>query len=236
MPVATSYGTQGTETGVLGMNSRHTGGGKPIVACHGRTSLGTMFFDPLWLQSTCMALCEANYVVLSPDLSGSSPWGNDASQTKVGDAKTRLQASGVNAASGRIGLLGGSAGALTALNWARANPTLVACIALALPVVDLAYEHDNNVQGFATEIETAYGGASGYTSAVATHDPMQNTSSYAGVPMKMWLSPSDTVAITARQQAFATATSCPTSPSGANDHSGAFLPTAEIVQFFQAHL
>lgn len=232
----TSYGTQGTETGVLIQNGRRSGSPGGIVAGHGRAALGTQCFDPTWSQATIQALAEANYVVLSNDMAGQNTWGNDATQTKYGDAKTRLQSAAVNAASGPVGLLLTSMAGLGGLNWARANPTLVACIALLLPVVDLAYEHDNNVQSFAAEIETAFTNLAGYTAAVATHDPMQNTASYTGVPMKAWISPSDTVAITARQQAFITATGCQQGVSGANDHSGAFLPTAEIVQFFQAHL
>jgi pimeloyl-ACP methyl ester carboxylesterase len=239
VPVLTAYGTQGTEPGALGMNARHAGGGKPVVACHGRVDFGSQFFNPIWMRPSVLALCEADYVVLSPDLSGQSPWGNDASQTKVGDAKARLQAAAVGAASGKVGLLGISAGALTALNWARANPTLVAAIALICPVVDLAYEHDQNVGGFAAEIETAYGGAAGYASAVATHDPMQNTASHAsGPPIRMWRTTDDTVAVTARQDAFASAVGSKlvTTSLGTGGHTGANIDATQVVSFFQANL
>jgi alpha-beta hydrolase superfamily lysophospholipase len=237
--VLTAFGTQGTETGVLGMNARHSGGGKPVVACHGRADFGSQFFNPTWMRPSVLGLCEANYVVLSPDLSAQSPWGNDASQTKVGDAKIRLQSAAVGAASGKIGLIGISAGALTVLNWARANPTLVAAIALICPVVDLAYEHDQNIAGFAAEIEAAYTNLAGYTAAVATHDPMQNTASHAsGPPIRMWRTTDDTVAVTARQDAFAAAvgSNLVTTSLGTGGHTGANIDATQVVSFFQANL
>jgi alpha-beta hydrolase superfamily lysophospholipase len=234
----TSYGTKGTEIGQSVVARRFVGDATRPAAlfCHGRGTTPLEVTDPTWGQGVSKALAEAGYPVLAGTLSGTAPWGNDASQAKLADARTYAQGT-LGAASGKVGLVGLSMGALTALNWTRANPTLVACIALLIPVTDLDYLHANNVNGWAAEIEAAYTNLAGYNAAVATHDPNQNTSSHAsGPPIKVWYSSTDTSAVTARQQAFITAVGCPSVSLGAVGHALTGLDAQQVVAFFQANL
>lgn len=242
MATATTYGTLGTEAAMSMVSSRYKPDAtKPAVLyLHGRAATGTQLVDPNWALASATALAEGGYAVVSPLCGSMTNWGNDAAQTKVGDAKTYAQDTAatnpLKAKTGKVGLLGASMGGLLALVWALNNPTLVACVGLIDPVVDLAYEHDNNVGGLAAEIETAYTNLAGYTAAVAAHDPMQHTASYVGVPIKMWYSSDDTVAVTARQQAFIAATGCQSVALGAVGHSGATVDGAQVTAFFQANL
>lgn len=210
-----------------------------IVYCHSRGNDASQAVAPGWIDDVTSALALAGYIVYGGDGGGTLTWGNDASQAAVATAKTNLQAAAIGAKAGKVGLLATSMGALTALNWARANAALVGCVALAIPVVDLAYEHDNNVNGYGAEIEAAYGNLAGYTAAVAAHNPMQNAAAHAaGPPLKMWRSTNDAIAVTARQDAFAAAVgaNCPVSSLGAAGHSPVSTPPAEVVAFFQANL
>lgn len=65
---------------------------------------------------------------------------------------------------------------------------------------------------------------------------MQHTASYVGVPIKMWYSTDDSVAVTARQLAFIAATGCESQSLGAVGHSGATVDGAQVASFVQAHL
>jgi hypothetical protein len=209
----------------------------PIVYCHSRGNDSAQVAAVGFIDQVTSALALAGYVVYGGDMGGTLTWGNDTSQTAVGTGKTNVQAAWGKA--GKVGLLATSMGALAALNWARANPTLVACVGLVVPVVDLAYEHNNDVSGYGSEIEAAYTNLAGYTAAVATHDPMQNTAAHAsGPPIKMWRSTDDAVAVTARQDAFAAAVgaNCAVSSLGAVGHLPQTTPPAEVVSFFQANL
>jgi hypothetical protein len=237
MGLVASYGTKGTEVGatVIRHDYQLSGRDRGIIHCHGRggtpadaTVLGGGLF---YVIQACGAIAPN----IMPTLGGTTTWGNDVSQTKLGDAITYLQGT-LGAASGTVCIYAASMGALTALNYYRANPTKVAAIALGMPAVDLAYEHDNNIGGWAVEIETAYGGTSAYNAAVAGHDPMQHTSDFTGVPMKVWYASDDTAAITARQQAFISATGCQSQNLGAVGHTLTAVPADEVVAFFKNYL
>jgi pimeloyl-ACP methyl ester carboxylesterase len=220
--------------------AKHDGTRPGIVYCHSVGNDSAQVAATGYVDTVTMALAQAGYMLYGGDMGGTAVWGNDASQTAVTTARTNVQAAATGGAkAGKVGLLATSMGALTALNWARANPSLVACIGLMIPVVDLAYEHDNNVNGYAAAIEAAYTNLAGYQAAVATHDPMQNTASHAsGPPIKMWRSTDDAIAVTARQDAFAAAvgSNCQVSSLGAAGHFPQTVPPTEVVAFFQANL
>lgn len=211
-----------------------------IVFAHGRASDAqqAMYAFANSAGGQTYGLADAGYQVFASDLGGVATWGNDTAQSRIGSAKTYVQGT-LGAKSGKVGLYGVSMGALACLNWARANASSVACIGLVVPVTDLDYMHANNVQGWAAEIETAYTNLSGYNAGVATHDPNQNTATHAsGPPIKVWYASDDTTAITARQQAFITATGCQATNMGAVGHVGGVpaVPVTELVSFFQAYL
>lgn len=210
-----------------------------IIYCHRLGADHLEAIDPTYVQDTLANLALAGYLVLAVDAGGGSTWGNDASQTSVTSAHAYLTGT-LGAKTGKVHLYGWSMGAAVALNWARNNPTKVSAVGVACPVVDLAYEHDNNVQGFAAGMETALGvtGTWAGNATITARDPIQNAASYApGVlPVKVWLSSNDVVAVTARQQAFVTATGCQSSSLGAAGHSPLTVPSTEVVSFFQANL
>jgi pimeloyl-ACP methyl ester carboxylesterase len=113
--------------------------------------------------------------VSTPAMGGPEVWGNDASQTKFGDARSDINAA-LGAKIDRLIVCAVSMGALTALNWVRANPGLVACVCLFHPCVALQAQHDGTggaTAAYAGEIEAAYGGLAGFNAAavgtVTTH-------------------------------------------------------------------
>lgn len=208
--------------------------GKPgIIALHGRGSSYEQWLAAPYMQHVPNALAEAGYPVLAISQGGTTVWGNPASRTAMGNAKTRLQSAAVGAAPGPIVVLAFSMGALTGLNYERDHPGEVLCHALLLPVVDLAYEHANNVNGYAAEIVTAYGGV---TPPPASSDPMQNTAFHAaGAPIKMWRSSNDTSAITARQDAFRDAVGAQFQDLGPVVHQPLSVDASQVVAFVEAH-
>jgi alpha-beta hydrolase superfamily lysophospholipase len=153
------------------------------------------------------AVCEdLGLPLVTPDCGGPKTWGNDTAQTRVGDART-FATTKFGAKNDKVVLIGVSMGGLLALNWARANPGLVAAIALLYPAVDLQWVHDN---GAKTDTEAAYGGTTAtFNAAVAAHNPTAHQADFAGMPIKMWHSDADTVVGTAQQVAFATGVGIP---------------------------
>lgn len=210
-----------------------------VIYCHRLGADHTEAIDPLFAVDLCANLALAGYAVLAIDAGGTNTWGNDTSQARVTDAHTYLTGT-LGAKMGKVHLCAWSMGAAVALNWARNNPTKAQSVGVACPAVDLAYEHDQNVQGFAAGLETALGvsGTWAGNATITAHDPIQNAASYApGVlPVKVWFSSNDVVTVTARQQAFVDATGCQSSSLGAAGHSVLAVPPAEVVSFFQATL
>lgn len=235
MGTATSYGTQGTENaGTFTSRLYRPDGTKTgTVTCHGYQGRATD-----WIATPVPAvnrLAQSGYPVTLPDLGGDL-WGNDTAQTKIGDARAYLQGS-AGAKAGKIWLLGYSMGALAALNWARANPTLVAAIVLVEAVIDLADFHDHNAS-YVASIEAAYGGTAGYTAAVAAHNPATHATDLAGIPIDYWYSNGDTLIPTAPMMTFCSALGItPRAIAGDPTHANAplALDGAAVFSFLTAH-
>lgn len=158
-------------------------------------------------------------------------WANDFAQARCADARNFIQAAPWSAKPGKVLILAVSMGAMLALNWARANPGLVAAIALLYPAVNLQWIHDN---GGAASTEAAYGGLAAFNAAVAAHNPKAHATEYAslGVPLKMWYSTADAVVSTAEQEAFAKASGVPAVPLGPVGHADmTVLPVSDIVNY-----
>lgn len=182
----------------------------------------------------------SSFPVVENDLGGIATWGNSAATTKVGDAVSFAQsASGLGAKTDKVFIWAISMGTLPAVRYLLANPTKVSALALTVPIVDLAYEHDNNIGGFASEIETALGISGTYAGngSITAIDPIQQASAIVatGVPIKVWYSSDDAVAVTARQQAFITATGCSSTNAGAQGHTYAATSTGAIEAFFSTY-
>lgn len=120
--------------------------------------------------------------VLSGDFGGPSTFGNDTSLSAVGSGKTWLQGAScpVRAKAGKVALLGLSMGAIVATAWAKANPTLVSCIALIIPAVDVDAIRVADVSGIAATINTAYGARTDTATLVSGSATVSDTSAVAG--------------------------------------------------------
>lgn len=171
---------------------------------------------------------------------GGKNWGNDAAQTLASAAYSYLQGT-LGAAPGKVIVAAVSMGGLLALNWARANPTLVEAVVLFYPVVNLVACHDatGGASNYATEINTAYTDLAGYNAAKAAHDPAQNAASYTGVPIRMYRSTADAAVGSANQDAFATAvggSAFQTVSLGASGHPDmSVIPLGDLAAFVAAH-
>ena len=177
-----------------------------------------------------LADCGYPSIAVSPG----TTWGNDTIQASLTAAKNAGQAS-YGFASGKVYLRGGSMGALNVLNWTVNNPTLVKAMVLTTPVTDLAYMHDNNIGGWATEIETAYGGLAAYQAALATHNPAQNTASLTGIPILVCYSTDDPYIPPSQAQSFAATVGGTAVSMGAVGHSVQGLAAEQVSNFFAAH-
>ena len=141
--------------------------------------------------------------VMSGDQNGQS-WGNSTAQTLLTDAWAWVKAQ-YGAKTDKVILAGVSMGGALALNWARANPTLVKAVILFYPAVSLGgvYNGTGGATQDQTDLNAAYGG-SWTTNGGNSFDPSQNESSYTGVPIYMGYSDADTVVGTANQTSFIT--------------------------------
>lgn len=216
---------------------QQVGAGRAAVWAHYRGGLPT----DVWLGDTYrvhgQALNALGLPLISGAFGGPTHWGTDTAQARVDEAVGILGSAEFAAKTDKVVLLGISMGALLALNWARANPAKVACLALMYPVTDLAYMHDTAALGFTAEIEAAYGGAAGYQAALATHNPQANAAAYEGMPIKMWYSDADaSVGDTPAAFAAAVDTVEPRVLPGAVHTDLSVIPTAEVQAFVSAHV
>lgn len=167
-------------------------------------------------------------------------WGNDTAITRISDLWTYAQANHGFSAS-KVHLFGVSMGGPCVLNWAKANPTKVASIALCLPAVDIQDIEDN---GRATTISvpapsTAFGNARPDNA----HTPARNAASFSGMPMKIWYSTNDTVCVPSTVTTFAAG--CGATLQSLGDQLPAIAPVghglssgfdvASVAAFFDAH-
>jgi pimeloyl-ACP methyl ester carboxylesterase len=139
-----------------------------VVMCHGYQMAADSYNPSInaGFRYQWKPFVDAGFAVLVPDCAGSATFGSDAAQTALGAAVTwGLAQPGVK--TDKVILFGTSMGTLTALNWARANPTKVAGYVGTLPAANMSDIHDNNRSALATVIEAAYGGASPYGTAKA---------------------------------------------------------------------
>ena len=124
---------------------------------------------------------------VAPDLRAT--WGNDEAMEIV---RVELEAARreLSASDGPAVLVGASMGALTALNYALRHPDDVACLLLALPIVDLAELHGRLPEGdpMRASIEAAHGGAPDPGTW-----PLQQAPELARIPQLLWISRDDPV-------------------------------------------
>lgn len=218
--------------------SAAAGGLRGVIFCHGRGADATAPRDFAAIGELHLVnAIAAAFPVLSIDAGGPLTYGNSTAVTDVGNAVTYLQ--GTRAAkSGTVLLVGASMGCLAALNYAKANPSKVGAIVCVNSAIDLNDMVVNNRGGFASEVNTAYGG----TYNNATQGPTFNPASYAAsfsTPTRLFYSSDDTIAIPATVTTFAsTATNATATSVGALGHTEAAIdaaPRDQIVSFLQQY-
>jgi hypothetical protein len=108
------------------------------------------------------------------------------------------------------------------------NPTLVQSLSLMLPLVDVDDVYTNELWGMAAKISRAYGGA-----PANGENPAENTASFAGMPIRMWASPDDSICRWTPVNAFATATGADLINIGAQGGLGHSLNGMDLSQLVE---
>jgi pimeloyl-ACP methyl ester carboxylesterase len=212
-----------------------TTGQQAVLRLGGRGTTGAVAALQSGAEQSLMV--ERGFLVMEADWSSATHWGNPTSQARVATAKTYVQAAPYSAKAGKVCLYGRSMGGLLAVLYALANPSAVQAMALVHPAVGLIDIHDNNRGGYATEIETAYGGGAGWNAAKASHDALSRTLEYAalGIPTKVWYSPDDPIVVASVVTAWADAIDAELVDMGAIGHSASASMPAEVATFLAAH-
>lgn len=180
------------------------GGGNPryagVIYCHGHGGDETENWhvgDTSESQHRIMdAILAMGFPVLSANFGGNL-WGNSDAITRL-DAAVNYMQNVMGANPDKVFLIGHSMGHLTAMNWARNNPTKVAGVIASMGVTDL-----NDIHSQYSDIDTAYPSGNYNTEA---YNPMINAASKFGgkFPWLGFIGSTDTVAKTANMQQFGT--------------------------------
>lgn len=124
-------------------------------------------------------------------------WGNPTQVANISTLISNMRSSGL-ARGGRVHLFGVSAGGLSAIQWARENPQLVATLQLLIPAHALQNTYDENRSGFQSVIGTAYGGR-----PTDDDDPLINAAELRGLKIRMYVSDNDAVTTPGESHLFA---------------------------------
>lgn len=229
-------------------SSTRPGAGRAVlngIGSHG-LALGVLSED----TPRARALADAGYVVAVGDMGQTTTqgtFGNDTAQARLASLRTWIQGatSPLAAASGKVHIYAGSGGCTAAINWARANPTLVASMYLICPLVDVEDFFNNwtnsgangtaaNPSGITqAEMQTAYGGAAAFTAAMPTHNPIRAAS--PGVPMRLRYATDDPFIPVQKVLDYAAATGASVASQGAVGHTGLGIDPADVVSFFRSN-
>jgi pimeloyl-ACP methyl ester carboxylesterase len=216
----------------------YPGGVRGVIYCHGRNDDATAprHYASIGELRLVNAVAEV-FPVLSIDAGGVLTYGNSTAVARVADAVTYLQGT-LGAKAGTVLLIGASMGCLTALNYAKANPSKVGAIVTVNSAVDLNDIVTNNRGGLAAEVNTAYGG----TYVEATNGPTSNPANYAAslsVPIRLHYATDDTLAIPSTVTTFAATAQNATAVSvGALGHTQAAIdaaPRDQILAFLRQY-
>lgn len=173
------------------------------------------------------------FQVLSIDAGGTSAWGNATAMARGLDGRTNIQGTW-KAKSGTVVCVGVSMGAVTALNFAKANPTLVSAVVCVIPAIDLNDIVTNNRGGLAAQINAAYGG----TYSEVTNGPTSNPANYASTfatPTLLYYASDDAVLLPSTVTTFASSAKSASAYSlGALGHTQAAIdavPRGQVISF-----
>ena len=208
---------------------------------HGAGSDAVYCIQPYGLQSTfTKAVIDGGFTCFAGDVGGTATWGNATAMSRMTTAYNYMQTmSGVSP--GKIALVSGSMGALTSLNWAAANPTLVSAVVSVIPVINPNDIVVNNRGGYAASVHAAYGGAWSQATHGATYNPRTRAAAgaFAGIPMLLFYGLTDTLCMPAETQGFAASVGAGVTlaplATGHEEASYAATDHARAVAFLQAN-
>lgn len=175
----------------------------PVVYCHHATgtartmnpsaaSIETDFA----LRSIADMMAEAGHPVIASDQVSANSWGANPVSARIDGAITRI-GSELGCRTDKVLLIGDSMGTISSLNWARANPSKVAAIAILLPVPDLQWIHDNAPSPLPINLQDAYGGAALWqAAAIPAFDPYSNRVTHKALrhSIRFWYHDDDPIA------------------------------------------
>lgn len=177
-----------------------------VIWCHGAGGGAVSGFDGS-NNARLLRCIGTDRPLIIADLGGALNWGNDTSMARMDDAYDLLTGQ-FGAEIGKVFVAGGSMGTITALNWAKLHPELVAGFASVLSVFDIEDVRANNRGNQAAGINTAYGGTYVDATLRATKNPaywITQGTPLAGIPMRIWYSDDDDIAIPSIGATFAAA-------------------------------
>jgi pimeloyl-ACP methyl ester carboxylesterase len=202
-----------------------------VLYCPSRDNTSLQAAAVGWIDPVIRAVAEAGYPILSADMGGLTTFGNAACSTAVGEARTYVNSAFGGKISAGVFLIGTSMGGLTALRYAKDNPSLVKGIVAGVPAIDLQDIHDVTRPDLAATIEAAHGGLAGYNTYLADHNPADHTSSFTSMPMQLHYATNDTSITSSTVTSFASATGAEAISLGAVGHSPYTMDTGRVLTF-----
>jgi len=176
--------------------------------------------------------------VISTDMGGVQTWGNDTAIARMTAAKTFVGSQG-GKISAKMSLSGLSMGGASVLAWAAQNKSLIGCMVLMIPVLDITDIVSNNRSGSAATVNACYSGGWSEGTYGATHNPytMAVAGAYSDLPIMIVNGSTDPISVPARVSAFAAAAGNVTVRTFAGGHDmslgASFVP--EMLDFVNTY-
>jgi hypothetical protein len=149
-------------------------------------------------------LSDNGVLGVSGDFGGQQTWGNERAMNAMTATYNWLQTQpGVKP--GKVAIAGGSMGGLNALIWASQNPDKVSCLSIYKPVINIGDIWANNRGGFASIIDSCYGGHYDPSTMDTVKNPyvMANTHIFDNIPILLNYGLSDTLCLPSFTTSFA---------------------------------
>lgn len=179
-----------------------------VIFCHGYSQDETTpYLSQLTGQVPLLNRLADKYpVVVGSQGSTAGLWGNDTMMTFISNTRTVMQGATVGAKAGKVILVGVSMGGLGILNWAKANPTLVAGVIIIIGVIDPEDIRANDRGGLAAALNTQYGGLYVDSTQKANKNPayMATQGAYTNIPIQIWYDTNDLIIPQSITTTFAT--------------------------------
>ncbi len=238
-------GYHANENHLVFLPTRLKVGAPLVVVCHGTAAEASYYYANRSRYRPLEELANTGLVVIAPDLGEPAipdGWGNDRSVAAVGEVITWAAAT-YRCDTSRVYLIGDSAGGPTALNWARANNSRVAAIALRAGVCDIEsiYQAGAGNPLLVSLINQAYAVGGGWPAQRATHDPALNTGQLVPIAdrIRCYYTPNDDLIPPAGTIAFANTVGCELVPVGSMPHQGDEIGVAvqdgDLANWFWSH-